>query len=91
MCYLISIQMSLNLRNFPQNEVAFDNTGKRLLSHLAIFPPNSHTCTADDSTLLHGVFARMFKSMPQLLYSAQCAICKPENTTSVLLSFFLQT
>lgn len=33
----------------------------------------------------------MLKSMPQSLYSAQCAICKAENTTSTLLSFSLQT
>lgn len=58
---------------------------------LLFFPPKSHTCTVDDSTLLHGVFVRMLKSMPQSLYSAQCAICKPENTTSLLLSFPLQT
>lgn len=58
---------------------------------LLFFPPNRHTYTADDSTLLHGVFVRMFKSMPQLQDSAQCAICKPENTSSLLSSFSLQT
>lgn len=39
MCYLISIQTLLNWRKFPQNEVAFDNTGKCLLSRIAIFSP----------------------------------------------------